>query len=154
MAENNYEFLLELVHKLTSLNLTVYIFGGWAEELWGLNPARTHRDIDLLYPAPDFTTLDHTLAFDPDFVEIEAKHFTHKRAYLYHNIMIEIILVQTKQQKLSTNFFAKKKFYWPLSTFSYLPKNDRILNIASIEALRLYRARYQDFSYETLYKNL
>jgi hypothetical protein len=73
----------------------VWLFGGWAEELQGLVPARAHRDVDLLHPAEDFTRVDALLRAEPALVEIVAKRFAHKRAFLLDGVMVELFLVRS-----------------------------------------------------------
>jgi len=61
--------------------IITWVFGGWAEELRALIPARPHRDVDLLYSSNSFFPVD-TLIARCGVPEIQAKRAAHKRAIL------------------------------------------------------------------------
>src|SRR5439155_14348903 len=62
MTANDLPFVMRTADLLTEGGFRVWLFGGWAEELRGLTPPQPHRDVDLLYPGPDFRRLDEFLA--------------------------------------------------------------------------------------------
>jgi hypothetical protein len=139
---------------LEAADLPVWVFGGWAEELWQLTPKRTHTDIDFLYPAATFERLDRFLAQTNDFRAIQAKQFSHKRAIIYEHIMIEFLLVQGADGSYFTDFFfGRYRLAWPADVFGHrasIPEYN--VPIASIQALTIYRQHherveqaYQDF---------
>jgi hypothetical protein len=78
---NTFDFVLGIMHRLAHAQIATWLGGGWAEELREIYPARSHRDVDLVYPAPNFDRLDQWLAHSPDLSNIPAKHFFHKRAF-------------------------------------------------------------------------
>ena len=126
---------LKLVYDLLEENkLLMWIFGGWAEELRRTISPRTHKDIDLLYPANDFSILDEFIE-DNKFPTI--KKFPHKRAFLFNKIVVEVFLVQQTGRTSSTNFFSLYKYDWPLNTFDYQTVDG--FRVASSNTLKQYR---------------
>ena len=123
----------------------MWLCGGWAEELWGFCLSRPHQDIDLLYPAANFAQLDQWLARTPDLSMITAKRFSHKRAVLCRNIMIEFTLLEPVEGGgYLTNFFNQcYQLVWPPDTLSLLFVRGQEVPVASEEALRLYRQQYR-----------
>lgn len=81
-TEHTFDFVLGIIRRLAQAQLSTWLFGGWAEDLWGLCFPRPHQDVDLLYPAANFVQLDQWLARTPDLTDIPAKRFSHKRAFL------------------------------------------------------------------------
>ena len=132
MATNTRALLHHVVSELESAQFPTWIFGGWAEELQGLSPARPHSDIDLLYPAPDFNALDKYLA-QPSIREIMGKHLPHKRAFSYNDVVIELFLVHPRT--LTTNFWSTTLYQWPSNTLDH----PHFPQLASREALLQYR---------------
>ena len=55
---NDLDFVLRAADLLWSHRVRTWIFGGWGEELRGLTPQREHADLDLLYPARDWSRVD------------------------------------------------------------------------------------------------
>src|SRR6516162_2372453 len=90
-----FDFVLSLMSSLSQAQIMTWLFGGWAEEMWGIFPPRHHRDVDLLYPAPGFAYLDQWLAQAADLAVIPEKKFSHKRAFLLEGIMVEVILLES-----------------------------------------------------------
>jgi len=146
---NNLTLLYKITTLLTINNIHTWIFGGWAEEIQEIIPPRIHKDIDLLYPASDFNTLDIFLK-KVGFEEIKGKHFFHKRAFLYQGIMVEIFLIQNENSQYFTNFFNKKKLFWPANCLQQIDTPKGKLNIASIDSLNYFRHNYIDFSFNAL----
>src|SRR5688500_278080 len=103
---NTLSFLLQIVRRLEAATLPVWVFGGWAEELWRISQPRMHNDIDFLYPAASFEQFDHFISQANDVHEIRLKRFSHKRAILCQHVMIEFLLVQHEQNVHFTNFFS------------------------------------------------
>jgi hypothetical protein len=78
-----------------------------------------------------------------DIQEIEGKRFPHKRAFLLENIMVEFVLVKKDADGYITHFFEKYRYKWPTNTFDgSIIKNGTKINIASKEALKMYRKDY------------
>ena len=78
--------------------------------------------------------------------EIAPKRFSHKRAVLYHGVMVEFFLVQQCEQGLFTNFFSGARvFHWPTDTLSCttLLAGGNV-NIASRQALADYRKSHAE----------
>ena len=145
MGENTFELLAEVTKALENAQIKTWLFGGWAEELMGLCPPRQHRDIDLLYPAQSFMRLEEFVRTQSGVEEVEAKRFTHKRAFEWQGVLVEVFLVCANAETLVTNFFGKYSFVWPQDTFSHTTKLPRgEWSCASTAALRLYRARHDE----------
>ncbi len=137
---NDRAFLLEVLESCRERDLCVWLFGGWAEELWGLTTPRIHTDIDLLYPANDFSPLDAAIHEASDWQEILLKRFPHKRAILIQGIMVEFFLVRGKADRVFSDFFGKFRFDWPPDTFDYTAwLSGMTVNVASQTALAKYR---------------
>ena len=133
---------IDLLHRtldlLASKDVQCWVFGGWAEELHGLGPARAHQDIDLLYIADDFTAVDLLLHDHPQLHEIHKKRLAHKRAFQLDDVRVELFLVQHDHKGYFTTFWGQRHD-WPgdiLSSASQLPT-------ASIAALRDYREHWR-----------
>ena len=145
MLENTLAFLLLTVERFEANALPVRVFGGWAEELWQIIQPRVHTDIDFLYPAATFEDLDRYIARTNEFQEIQSKRFSHKRAILYEQVMIEFLLLQQSNGIYFTDFFSGQ-FYleWPADLLwhsLYISGYD--LQMVSKQALRLYRQNHQ-----------
>lgn len=77
-------------------------------------------------------------------VEIRAIHFSHKRAIMYHDVMIEWLLLESLATSHVTHFFDDKHtFYWPEGTFTQTNGPDgQLIDIASRHALATYRQQF------------
>ena len=128
---------------LADAQIKTWLFGGWAEELSGLCPPRAHRDIDLLYPAQGFDRLDEFLRAQNEAREVTTKRFSHKRAFEWSGVLVEVFLVRPEADALVTDFFGEVQFVWPQDT---LLSTVRLAGgewpCASAAALRQYRARH------------
>ena len=153
MSANTLGFLLSVIKLFEEANLPVWVFGGWAEELWQITPKRTHNDIDFLYPVTTFEDLDRFVAQAEDFQEIQAKRFSQKRAIVYQHVMIEFLLVQGENGHYFTNFFSGRyRFAWPADVFSHQVNIfDYNIQITSKQALRMYRQYHEQV--ELAYQN-
>lgn len=143
MSENSLQLLAGVVKALADGQIRTWIFGGWAEELSGLRPPGPHLDIDLLYPAHDFAALDEFLRAHPAADEVRPKRFPHKRAFRWHGVLVEVILVRPEPEGYITDFFDTHRFSWPPDVLLHtvlLPWAR--LPAASPTALRLYRERH------------
>ncbi len=109
---NNIAIVTEIMSRLSEGGFSCALFGGWAEEAFGLCQPRSHADIDLLLEARSFQTLDHLLAVASDMEEIPLKRFAHKRAFVFKGIMIEVILVQQESGAAFTWFWNDVRFDW------------------------------------------
>ena len=104
--------------------------------LRGVRPAGPHKDLDLLYPAEDFTGLKrllHALALE----QIPAKRSRHKRAFVLDGVMVELFLVQHDEKGLFTNLWGRARHDWPTDALS----SAMGLLVASLAALARYRAQ-------------
>jgi len=131
--------------RLAQTLLATWLCGGWAEELRGLCRPRTHQDVDLLYSAAKFAQLDQWIARTQDLSEIPANRFSHKRAILCRDIMVEVILLEPDEKGgYLTNFFNQRfQLVWPHDTLSLLFVRGQGVPVASEEALRLYRQQHR-----------
>ncbi|HSH82417.1 MAG TPA: hypothetical protein VLA19_28135 [Herpetosiphonaceae bacterium] len=144
MTTNTLPFLIHVCACLRQAHLDVCLFGGWAEEVWGLAPPRSHGDIDLLYPAAHFGALDRWIAMTPQVTEIHAKRFRHKRAVMYHAVMIEWLLVERQGGQSITRFWdGRHTFVWPPGPLASVVVVERQpLNVARPEMLHAYHQAY------------
>ncbi len=141
---NTRQFLADTLRELETEGVPVWAFGGWAEELFGLRPPGPHLDIDLLYPAVDFSGLDRFLRTHDNAEEIEEKRFSHKRAYRQQGVLIEVFLLCPDPAGYVTNFFSIHLFKWPVDTLSAtVSLLGSSVPVASPTALTLYRERHE-----------
>jgi len=80
---NDLTFVERAVSLLASTGVDTWVSGGWGEELRGLIKPREHVDVDLLYPAEDWTIVDN-LSLD----WVEGKRFDWKRAFRLDGITV------------------------------------------------------------------
>ena len=133
---NDQTFVMKVTGLLRDARVNVWLFGGWAEELQGLVPARAHRDVDLLHPAGDFDRVDALLRTEPALTEIIAKRFAHKRAFVLDGVMVELVLVRSDANGYYTDLPEGVKHRWPADVFD---ERQLGLRVASINALVGYR---------------
>src|SRR5262245_65275629 len=113
---NDLAYVRRVLGLLAAADLDVWVFGGWGEELHGVIAPRPHKDIDLLYPAPDFGPADRFLA-GGTVDEIAAKRFPHKRAFELDGVMTELFLVQRDAAGYYTSFWGQHRYDWPADVF-------------------------------------
>lgn len=111
-APNTVAAVVEIMRRLHEGGAPCVLFGGWAEEAFGLRPAGPHADLDLLLPADSFESLDRLVAAAPEFAAIALKGFAHKRAFLRAGLMVEIVLVQQENEAAVTWFWGDVRFEW------------------------------------------
>ena len=131
---NDLDFVLRAVDLLWSHKVRTWIFGGWGEELRGLAPQREHVDLDLLYPARDWSRVD---ALDADLINIawmNAKHLPWKRAFRLDGVMVELFRADRDELGWFTQL-RRRRHDWPADVFA---ANGR-LPVASRDALAGYR---------------
>ena len=149
MVRNDLEFVRRIVAYLDGQGIETVIFGGWAEELHGLCPARGHRDLDLLYPAEDFALVD-ALIRAGDLNEIIGKRLPHKRAFAIDGVAIEIFLVQDDATGPYTIFSAGVRHVWPRA------QHDTVdgLRVAAVPTLASYRSSHDRIHVHTARKTV
>jgi hypothetical protein len=126
---NDLDLVVRTVDLLWSKRVRTWIFGGWGEELRGLIPPRDHVDIDLLYPARDWSRVDK---LELDW--IAAKHLPWKRAFVLEDTTVELFHVDRDEQGWFTDL-GKRRHRWPADVFK---ANGRV-PVASRGALIGYR---------------
>ncbi len=137
---NTWPFVVALCERMEQNGIVVWLAGGWAEERHGLCAPRPHGDVDLLYPATDFAALDALFAADPTFTAIAAKRFSHKRAALLEDVMIEWLLVVPTSIGFQTHYFdGAVVLSWPADTFADTATAPRLV---STTTLQFYRAQH------------
>ena len=143
-SRNTQPFLQDTLQELQSANINTWVFGGWAEELCGLRPPGPHGDIDLLFPAEDFSRVDHFLRARQDREEVPGKRFVHKQAFLRQGVLVELFLVPTTGAGLTTDFFGLHLFHWPADTLLHTVSLIGVpVPMTSPAALRFYREQHQ-----------
>jgi hypothetical protein len=130
---NDLAFVERAVLLLETKGVDTWVFGGWAEELRGLIKPREHVDLDLLYPAVDWSIVDNLYL---DWVE--EKRFDWKRAFKLEGITVELFLVQYDARGWYTQL-ERRRHNWPANVFS----NKRRLPVVSTAALAGYRHSYR-----------
>jgi hypothetical protein len=130
---NDLDFVVRAVDLLWSRGIRTWVFGGWGEELRGLAPPWEHADLDLLYPARDWSRVDE-LRLD----WVASKHLPWKRAFVLEAITVELFLVERDELGWYTQL-KRRRHDWPDNVFS---TNGR-LAVASTVALAGYRRAEQ-----------
>jgi len=130
---NDLAFVERAVSLLASKGVDAWVFGGWAEELRGLIKPRERVDLDLLYPAEDWSIVDNLYL---DWVG--EKHFDWKRAFRLEGITVELFLVQYDARGWYTQL-ERRRHNWPANVFS----NKGRLPVVSTAALAGYRHSYR-----------
>lgn len=145
MSANTLAFLLTTMRLFKEAALPVWVFGGWAEELWQITRPKAHNDIDFLYSAATFDGLDSMMTQIKDMQELQQKRFSHKRAIIYQHVMIEFLLVQRAKGIYITDFFSGRfRLEWPADVFCHKKSISRYtIPIASKQALNIYRQRHK-----------
>jgi hypothetical protein len=106
---NTKEMLSAALRDLRAQGLACDLFGGWAEELLGLREPWAHGDIDLIYRGESLAAFD---AVGDRFSPVPQKRFHHKRAFLFRNILCEIVLVQDAEARPVTHYWGDVPFHW------------------------------------------
>ena len=130
---NDLTFVERTVSLLAAKGVDTWVSGGWGEELRGLIKPREHVDVDLLYPAEDWTIVDN-LSLD----WVEAKRFDWKRAFRLEGITVELFLVQYDARGWYTQL-ERRRHNWPFNVFSGTGR----IPVASTAALAGYRHSYR-----------
>lgn len=141
---NTVSAVVHIMRRLGDGGAPCLLFGGWAEEAFGLCRPRPHADIDLLLPAPSFRTLDCLLAAAADDLrEIALKRFAHKRAFLVDGLMVEVVLVRQENGTAITWFWGDVRFEWLAPLADDCRLGGQRLRAASRENLQRYRALHR-----------
>jgi hypothetical protein len=130
---NDLPFVERAVSLLASKGVDSWVFGGWGEELRGLIKPREHVDLDLLYPAEDWSIVDN-LYLD----WIEGKRFDWKRAFKLEGLTVELFLVQYDARGWYTQL-ERRRHNWPANVFAGTGR----VPVASTAALAGYRHSYR-----------
>lgn len=141
---NTLEFIVETMKTLDQAGIRTWLFGGWAEEVWQIIPPRPHHDLDLLFLGTDFHPVDAFLSAASACKELRAKRFSHKRAFLCEDTLVELIRVEEKEHRLETTFFNDGcTLVWPEDTFQFTcPVKKQLTPIASPNTLKWYRSQH------------
>ncbi|HVC86772.1 MAG TPA: hypothetical protein VNC40_05005 [Gaiellaceae bacterium] len=130
---NDLAFVERAVGVLDAHGVVTWIFGGWGEELRGLIRPREHVDLDLLYPAADWSEVD---ALSLDWVE--GKRFPWKRAFMLEQTMVELFLVECDERGWYTAL-ERRRHDWPENVLA----STGPLRVASTVALASFRHSYR-----------
>ena len=129
---NDLDFVHDVVELLASRGVKVWVFGGWAEQLLGLDAPRRHVDVDLLYPADSFDHLDSL-----ELPWISGKRFPHKRAFAHDGVLVELFLVKRDDLGFYTEL-PRGTHRWPRDVLSGVHG----LRVAGPDAVSGFRAAY------------
>jgi hypothetical protein len=132
---NDLTFVMRAVDLLAEGGSRTWLFGGWAEELRGLVPPGPHRDVDLLYPAPDFRRLD--AFFLSERLDEVGDDRAYARAFALDGITVELLLVRRDADGWLTDFRGGRH-RWARDVFGRAAHPP----VASADALTGYRASY------------
>lgn len=135
---NSFDLVRTVVADLSAAGLGPLVFGGWAEELLGVTPLRTHSDIDLLVVA-EAPAVD---VFVSQRQEIVQKRFSHKRAYVEDGVLVELFLVARHEGVETTTFWDTRRWTWP----PLEPVMVNGLPVAPAAAVAAYRTHYGDIA--------
>jgi hypothetical protein len=135
-VRNNLRLVRRVVALLGGGGVDVWVFGGWAEELLGLSPPRSHRDLDLLHPANDFGRVDELMT-ELDLDEVVGKRFPHKRAFVFEGVLVEIFLVAGEGDRRFSEFWGRR-WEWPADVLS----GDGALPVAGSDSVAAFRAHH------------
>jgi hypothetical protein len=135
MVSSSILLLRSVVGALEQAGIAVLVFGGWAEELHGLIPARDHRDIDLLLIDPDERAL---AAFLDARAEILEKRSSHKRAFEVDGVLVELFIAHSEKGERVTYFWRDLRWVWP----AHVSVSIAGLRVTSRAALAGYRTRW------------
>jgi aminoglycoside-2''-adenylyltransferase len=109
---NDLAFVLRAVDLLSSRGIRTWVCGGWGAELRGLEPPREHVDLDLLYPARDWTRVD---ALELDWVD--ARRLPWQRAFVLDGTPVELLLVERDARGWHTQL-SRRRHDWPADVFA------------------------------------
>ena len=125
--------MLRAVDLLWSHKVRTWIFGGWGEELRGLTPQREHVDLDLLYPARDWSRVD---VLDLEWIgaSIAASALPGSAPSGSTAVMVELFRADRDELGWFTQL-QRRRHDWPADVFA---ANGR-LPVASRDALAGYR---------------
>lgn len=117
------------------------VFGGWAEEILGLREPGPHGDIDLAFRGADLSVFD-TIGYD--FTPVPAKRFAHKRAFLFRQVLCEIILVRDAGCHPVTHYWGDVPFFWRKPLLHPVPVGieSETATVISAENLHHHRLRH------------
>jgi len=104
---NDLDYVVGVVEMLAERGVKVWVFGGWAEQLLGIDVPRRHVDLDLLYPAESFAAVDAL-----DLPWIDARRFPHKRAFAHEGVPVELFLVRRDERGYFTDM-PRGRHRWP-----------------------------------------
>jgi hypothetical protein len=130
---NDLPFVLRAVDLLRSHGVRTWLCGSWAEDLRGQRPPGRHGDLDLLYPARDWSRVDE-LRLD----WMDGRKLTWMRAFVLEGTMVELFLVERDARGWFTRLGARRHG-WPDDVFT---TNGRI-GVASATALAGFRTAYR-----------
>jgi len=130
---NDLPFVLRAVDLLRSHGVRTWLCGSWAEDLRGLRPPDRHGDLDLLYPARDWSRVDE-LRLD----WMDGRKLAWMRAFVLEGTMVELFLVERDARGWFTRLGARRHG-WPDDVFT---TNGRV-GVASAAALAGFRGAYR-----------
>lgn len=145
MRTNTVSFVTDLLPTLATAHVRSWLCGGWAEEVWGVIAPRSHTAVDRLYPAAHFVALDQLIMPTTSMTESRAKRFSHTRAVMYHDVMVEWLLIASCASRYVTNFFdGRPTFYWSPELLTQVRgPASQLIDVASRDALAVYRLQFE-----------
>jgi hypothetical protein len=131
---NDIEFLLRAYDLLAARRVRTWVFGGWGEELRGLAPPREHADVDLLYPARDWSRVDRL-----DLEWVGGKRVRWQRAFSLDGVRVELFRADRDEAGWFTEL-GHRRHAWPADVFGASGRLP-VASTAALAGLRAARAR-------------
>lgn len=140
---NTLETLAAALREFRTRGLRCDIFGGWSEELLAVREPWEHCDIDLIYRGENLLAFD---AIVSGFTPVRPKRFHHKRAFLFRDILCEVILVQDAAIRPVTHYWGDVPFYWdqPLLHPQAIDLCGETVTLVSVENLQKHRRMHRE----------
>lgn len=134
--------LIQVTDALAQAGLNCHLFGGWAEEARELRAPGPHSDIDLLFEAANFSSLERVLVRAlPEAQPVAAKRFHHKRAFTFSGCLVELLLATPDAERpCQTLFWGDTPYRWSAPLARPLVFAGHGFSVATAENLTGYRA--------------
>ena len=109
---NDLAFVLRVTELLRANRVRAWLFGGWGEELRGLIPPQSHRNLDLLYPGRDWARLDAL-----ELAWIDTRRTPWRRAFRLDGTTVELLRVDRDARGWFSEV-GRVRHRWPADVFA------------------------------------